>query len=239
MQIFGAEAGQLAHVLVAGVQTRELLQVPAQQGAPTAVPHVAQLPAVLQARVLTLHVPPAPPQQCWLRLPHSQRLLVGLQLRLPTHDDPAQHGCPAVWPHVLQEVFGAVPVQTRVAVLLQVMPLQQACPLFPHWHWVPPAHVRLALQVMPLQHACVLAPHWHVLPGVTQVKFVLQTPAQQGPGVPLIDPPQVWQIPLLLQARVAAQAAPVVQHACPLPPHAHVPVESQVRPELHPPVQHG
>jgi len=43
-----------------------------------------------------------------------------------------------------------------------------------------------------------------------------------------------------VQASVALQAAPVVQQAWLLPPHAHVRVESQVRPELQViPLQHG
>ena len=116
--------------------------------------------------------------------------LVVLQTRpLPVHDDPAQHGCPTAWPHVVHVV--GVPVQARVGMLLQAGPVaQQGCPLFPHWHWVP-AHFRLALQVVPLQHACPRAPHWHVLAGGTQVKFALQAPAQQGPGNPLTVLPQV------------------------------------------------
>jgi hypothetical protein len=142
---------------------------------------------------------------------------------------PLQHGCPRL-PHDLH-----VPLEHTFPLLHAEPLLQQGSPLPPHrWHVLPgPKGLRAQtcwkVQAGPVvQHGSPELPHGsqrlnvgsHAYPDPANGHCCQSKPGQQVPN----DVPQSGRQVPLWQPMLVPQAAPLVQQACPLPPHTrHVP----------------
>jgi hypothetical protein len=147
----------------------------------------------------------------------------------PATSKPSQNSTPE-----LAQVDGGTlhtPLTHASVESLQLVPLQHAWPLPPHWQ-VPDAHEKLALQMLPLQHDWPLAPHGMHEPPLHRKPLLQVVPPQHGCALP----PHL-QVPEA-QVRFALQLEPP-QHACPLAPHWQLPdAHDRFVLQLEPP-QHG
>jgi hypothetical protein len=222
-------APDATQVFAPGSQQSPLVEqvAPAQQFCPVP-PQSTQRPAALHPSPLPVQVSPAqhgwpfmaphvsPAQQATPEVPQAAHCPATQTAPDAVHV-PLQHGSPTA-PQAPASVVHAPAVQVPPPALTgHVAPEAvqvEVPPAVPLGTQHPPA-----AHESPAQHTWLVPPHGLHVPGAAPVQTSVESQARPGQQFSP-DPPHPWQTPPTHARLLALQAMPVVQHTCPLAPHA-------------------